>query len=337
MAPSAGESAMTIRCPICQTQYRIPDTKLTSAKPVFKCTRCSLVFRLEDDKARASARPKKRAVDNLDLPFDEQPTRGRGKRRASDEPAFVASSAGDDTALFEDEDELEIEIEDGPDGGDFEEDLVEETDEEEEDEDPGPVLFTSAATRGRASVREKAPPPEAESRSPLRPIIIGVSMIVALFVALTGYLGKQSGIALDLLASIPILGKTIAQDDLLAWRFELADVKGSLDRIKGGRLAYVVEGSAINTSAQGIRLVEIEGRLLADGQLRRTQRVYAGNQNRATIRDLSATEVEMLLRLEPNRRFRIPPGGAARFLLVFPDPPPDAREIDCRVVTARAS
>jgi len=45
----------------------------------------------------------------------------------------------------------------------------------------------------------------------------------------------------------------------------------------------------------------------------------------------------MLLRLEPNRRFVVRPGESATFLLVFPDPPANASEVDCRIVDARAA
>ena len=341
---------MTVRCPRCQTQYRVPDAKLTSVRPVFKCTRCSLVFRPESERARAGSR-KRAAGPNLDLPFDEAPSRGR-RRRSGDEPTLVSDPAGDDAALLDDEgptlrddddDDLSLlhdnEL-DPEDIADDDEDARggDEADEDDaEEEDPGPVIYTSAPPQRTARTRERSADRAPRNRSPLRAVTIGVGLVVAAFVALAGTLRDDPAVALDMLSAVPIVGKTIAQDDLLAWRFDLAEVHGSLDRIKGGRLAYVVEGQAVNTSAQGVRLVEIEGRLIAEGRVRRTQRVYAGNQSRATIRDLSATEVEMLLRLEPNRRFRIPAGGAARFLLVFPDPPPDARDIDCRVVTARTS
>ncbi len=286
---------MTVRCPRCQTQYRVPDAKLTSARPVFKCTRCSLVFRPEGERARAGSR-KRAAGPNLDLPFDETPTRGR-RRRSGDEPAFVSDPAGDDAALLDDEgptlgeDEADLPLRhddelDPEDIADGDED-TEETDEEDlEEEDPGPVLYTSAPSQRATRTRERGEAETPRSRSPLRAVTIGVGLVVAAFVALAGTLGSDPAVALDLLSAVPIVGKTIAQDDLLAWRFDLTEVQGSLDRIKGGRLAYVVEGQAVNTSAQGVRLVEIEGRLMADGRVRRTQRVYAGNQSRATIRDL---------------------------------------------------
>jgi hypothetical protein len=117
---------------------------------------------------------------------------------------------------------------------------------------------------------------------------------------------------------------------------EVTDLDGSLDYIRDNRLAYVVSGKAVNASSQDVRLIEIEGSLLADGAVQRSQRVYAANQARSSIRDLSQSEVEMLLRLEPNRRFVIPPGEAASFLLVFPNPPAGFNQIAVRVVDARA-
>ena len=35
---------MTVQCPRCGTQYRVPDARLSDSRPVFKCTRCNHVF-----------------------------------------------------------------------------------------------------------------------------------------------------------------------------------------------------------------------------------------------------------------------------------------------------
>ncbi|MBM4270161.1 MAG: hypothetical protein FJ144_26755 [Deltaproteobacteria bacterium] len=136
---------------------------------------------------------------------------------------------------------------------------------------------------------------------------------------------------------MPVLGRFLGRDHLLVWRLDLTGLEGGLDYIRDNKLAYVVSGRALNTTSTDIRIIEIEGGLLVDGKLERRQRVYAANQARSTIRDLSASEVELLLRLEPNRRFTIHPGESASFLLVFADPPAGFSEVVVRIVDAQTS
>jgi predicted Zn finger-like uncharacterized protein len=440
---------MTVQCPRCRTQYKIPSARINDPRPVFKCTRCSLVFSSEPERGpRGPARGKEDS--NLSLPFasgrspggrkadppqlagEDDPTvqtdldqletdeveedvdeeladdgdadepasseddeddeeqrdapeprrrgaRARGTSRsraasASDEtvqePAFVARAARDrerERALADreraaaereraavereraaaarerereraarkrakdvelrlrDDDELDHE---GPTS-----DLA-----DEDDEPRRPVLSASEGKQRRAPInprRIRSAAATSGGRSPLRPVTIGVASIAIVYVALAVALGRRSEAAIETLSQVPVLGRLLGGDHLLVWRLQLSGVDGGLDQIKGGRPAYVVSGRAVNTTNEDLRVIEIEGRLLANGVEQRRQTVYAANQQRKTIQDLSPSEVEMLLRLEPNRRFVIRPGESASFLLVFPNPPPGTTEVTCRVVNAR--
>lgn len=220
-------------------------------------------------------------------------------------------------------------------------DLDDEDDDElEDDEPPRPVLRASEGKQRRPPINPRRgirSATVATSRSPLRPVAIGVTAIVVVYMALAVALERRSAAAIETLSQVPVLGRLLGGDHLLVWRLQLNDVEGGLDQIKGGRPAYVVSGRAINTTNEDLRVIEIEGRLLANGVEQRRQTVYAANQQRKTIQDLSPSEIEMLLRLEPNRRFVIRPGESASFLLVFPNPPPGTTEVTCRVVSARTA
>jgi hypothetical protein len=222
-----------------------------------------------------------------------------------------------------------------------EEELDDGAEEDLEDDEPRrPVLSASEGKQRRAPINPRRGIRSATadtSRSPLRPVAIGVAAIVVVYLALAVALAQRSEAAIESLSRVPILGRLLGGDHLLVWRLQLSDVDGALDQIKGGRPAYVVSGRAVNTTNEDLRVIEIEGRLLANGVEQRRQTVYAANQQRKTIQDLSPSEVEMLLRLEPNRRFVIRPGESASFLLVFPNPPPGTTEVTCRVVSARNS
>jgi predicted Zn finger-like uncharacterized protein len=494
---------MTVQCPRCRTQYKIPTTRLNDPRPVFKCTRCSLVFSSEPERAARGGKTAKEDK-NLPLPFasrkdsssrakppldevdEDAPTihTARDDRDAArleeDEPEESAEEEEDEQAADgadEDEEESADEAEaeedseddagedesedgepdeepakparrpsrarrtrpadDGDDAGEpafaraerdraavereraaerERERLADEKEKarvaaekerarlaaekererqraaaerekerarlaaekeraratearrrerdelrrrEEEDEEIGddgpadfgddedddeprrPVLSASASKQRRAPINPRrgirSAAAATPSRSPMRPVAIGVALVAAVYGIAALWLSSSSEAAIATLGKVPVLGSLLGGDHLLVWRLQLADVDGALDQIKGGRPAYVVSGRAVNTSNEDLRVIEIEGRLLVNGVEQRRQTVYAANQQRKTIQDLSPSEVEMLLRLEPNRRFSIRPGESASFLLVFPNPPPGTTEVTCRVVDARNS
>lgn len=495
---------MTVQCPRCRTQYKIPSERINDSRPVFKCTRCSLVFSSEPE--RAARGGKRKADDTLPLPFESRKASGRAKppievdeeaptiRSARDAAPDdeVETLADDEAEETEESDEDtdgddETEDEDGDaseDSGDDDEDQTEaEDDEEEADEEPAkaparrargpsrprraraaddddaqepafaraerqraeraeaerereriaaekerlaeekaraaaekerariaaekererqraaaerekerariaaekeraraaearrrereelrlreeededveddgpddlgdedddepqrPVLRASESKQRRAPINPRrgirSAAAAAPSKSPLKTVTIGVTAIALVYLATALWLSSSSEAAIATLSRVPVLGSLLGGDHLLVWRLQLTDVDGALDQIKGGRPAYVVSGRAVNTSNEDLRVIEIEGRLLVNGVEQRRQTVYAANQQRKTIQDLSPSEVEMLLRLEPNRRFSIRPGESASFLLVFPNPPPGTTEVTCRVVDARNS
>lgn len=339
---------MTVQCPRCQTQYRVPESRLAGAQPVFKCTRCDLVFKSEPEKGARPAKRKRAGDGNLSFDFrkkaqeeppPDDPEIEEEDDEQDDEPAFVTRlEAGKRTKTAEapppdDDEETEDELsfdEEEPVEEDEEEEIL---DDEEEEDAPPPVIV--APKKKPASIRPRAK--AAPRRSPLKPISICVGLIVVFYMLVAIALERNPADAMQQLSDLPVVGSLLGRDHLLVWRLEVTDLEGGLDYIRDHKLAYVVSGRAVNTTSQDLRIVEVEGGLVVDGKPARKQRVYAANQARSTIRDLSASEVEMLLRLEPNRRFRIRPGESASFLLVFPDPPAGFDEVVVRVVDARVT
>jgi len=253
----------------------------------------------------------------------------RARAAADRERARAAEARRRERATLELQDDGDVDDEGPDDLGD------------EDDEPRRPVLRASESKQRRAPINPRRSIRSASatttSRSPLRPVAIGVATVAAVYLGAALWMGSSSEAAIATLSQVPVLGRLLGGDHLLVWRLQLTDVDGGLDQIKGGRPAYVVSGRAVNTSNEDLRVIEIEGRLLASGVEQRRQTVYAANQQRKTIQDLSPPEVDMLLRLEPNRRFVIRPGESASFLLVFPNPPPGTTEVTCRVIDARSS
>ncbi|MFM7141207.1 MAG: zinc-ribbon domain-containing protein, partial [Alphaproteobacteria bacterium] len=74
---------MTVQCPRCGTQYRVPDARLSESRPVFKCTRCNHVF--ASGERPASKTPRTAEDRNLSLPFGRRSSRAAGGREGGEE------------------------------------------------------------------------------------------------------------------------------------------------------------------------------------------------------------------------------------------------------------
>ena len=339
---------MTVQCPHCSTQYRVPQAQLSGSNPVFKCTKCEQIFEPGERRRSIRSRQKKNEdPPNLSFDFDDE------EDDSTEQPAFVGGLidseeeeenddigedefADDELSAEDSEEELPGQDDEAWAEEPFEEDEEDEEEDEEWEDEPLPPRPTIRRNPVRAR-RGLADPPQNPGRSPLRPVGWSVAVILLAYLLVAVTFDRRPEIALDTLSRIPVLGKLLGQDHLLAYRVKLDGITGGLDHIKGNRLAYVVTGRAINETNENLRLIEIEGELIAGGKARAVRKVYAANQAKGTIRNLSMSEVDMLLRLEPNRRFVIPPGKSASFLLVFPDPPADTSDVVCRVTEARTS
>ena len=306
---------MTVQCPRCGTQYRVPDARLSDPRPVFKCTRCNHVFSSGERTGGRGARaigddrnlklpfggrrggvkavpagsaesdpatppvpePAKRLADPIDDDEDEtdlSTTASDGKRDAGtqgdapdgSEPAFVAGGGLDEP---DEPDALESE-EAGPTGApaggeagevaprrqrirrarravELEEDPV-------VDEDEGPILIRESDARATVDPVRRAATPARRHRSPMRPVLTGVAAVLAGFLGLSAMLRQHPDVALERLASVPLLGRLIGDDRLMLVRLDVSGLESSIERIKGERPALVVSGRVTNTTGQNLSL-----------------------------------------------------------------------------------
>jgi hypothetical protein len=141
------------------------------------------------------------------------------------------------------------------------------------------------------------------------------------------------------LSNLPGVGGRFERPIMPAMRVALSDVHAEYRIMRGGRAALVVTGTAHNLAPHALHAVQIAAGLLDD-----RQRVIAGrtaycgiNLSDRMIAEMTPRELDFLQRLEPHKSFRLEPDGAARFVLVFSDPPRNARSMRIAVTKAAAA
>ena len=133
------------------------------------------------------------------------------------------------------------------------------------------------------------------------------------------------------LARVPVLGRGLAGDHVLARHVQLRNVQGVYQRLRNQRRIFVISGEAVNNSATAVEQIEVQGTLYGpQGEL---DHKIVSTGNRTTLTELSESEIAFLQRLEP--RTTLPPGKSTSFVIVFLEPPRDLVEFSSRVLTAR--
>jgi hypothetical protein len=118
-------------------------------------------------------------------------------------------------------------------------------------------------------------------------------------------------------------------------QLHLAELRGVREELRGGRPAFVISGQVINDSSHAIGAVQVEGRLYSESQEISSRTVYAGTKaSRQLVRSWTPTEIAMFQKIKPPKTYRLKPGGADNFLIIFQEIPDTLTEFACRVVSA---
>ena len=135
------------------------------------------------------------------------------------------------------------------------------------------------------------------------------------------------------LKGIPWLGPTILKNNHLQHGISLQALRPSFETIQGNREVFVLSGIAVNRNNISVREVRVEGHIFnAEGKEIDRQTISVGNAlSSKIIRDLTAQEISILQRLNPQKRFEIPPDESAGFVVVFLKPRAEVKNFSCRV------
>ena len=118
----------------------------------------------------------------------------------------------------------------------------------------------------------------------------------------------------------------------------LQSLRPSFQTIQGNRQVFVLSGTAVNRNPVSVREVRLEGHIFnAEGKEIDRQIISVGNAISAKmLRDLTAQEISILQRLNPQKRFEIHSDESAGFVMVFLKPSAEVKNFSCRVLSVEA-
>jgi predicted Zn finger-like uncharacterized protein len=340
---------MLVRCPKCQTTYKVSDEVLQEAAPAFRCSRCKNVFELE---------PERRADLYADGTFPLETASGRAQEEPELNFTFPAREL--------DIPEREATREGAPHPDEI---LADARDEgwsinarDPQHEEPftiSPSLHIAAAEEKVLDAPADLGEPSADAPSAGRdagdnvfpldtfrdqtasttPYLTLFGVLVLIFSFAAAYQQVHPRAADELIRSIPFLGSAVLDNAHLKSGVLLKSLRGAYQTIQGNREVFVVTGEALNRNAVVIRRVQITGRLYDQaGKAIEHQSIWLGNAISAKIvRGMSAQDVVDLQRLQPLKSFDIPPGDSVPFTIVFFKPTRTAKEFSCEVRAAESA
>jgi len=324
---------------------------------MLKCSRCQRIFPAPTAKKPPSpprlgvAKPSARDDGSLTLPFDEPAWKDETEAPAAAQ--FDVSEPEEDFVLGTDEGrsatppptdasrkaptraataDAQPALPPEPRGADDED---EEVDEDEVNEHEHELDVSEAEP---PAPRRKRPrrPPQPPQRSNLGAFFIFLGLVVAGYGMLTRALFASPALCDRLIGRLPVIG-TLGDERLLTRKVALSDMVGSYQRIRDGKDVFVITGKAMNTAPVALHSVQIAGRLFNNaGKPLDEKTIYCGNVISAKVlKDLTPTELSILQKLSPPKKFVIEPGESSTFVVVFMDPPREAVEFTARVVVAQ--
>ncbi len=135
---------------------------------------------------------------------------------------------------------------------------------------------------------------------------------------------------------VPWLGPSVLKNDHLRHGIVLQSLRPSFQTIQGNREVFVLSGVAVNRNSVSVRELRLEGQIFnAEGKEIDRQTISVGNAISSKIlRDLTAQEISILQKLNPQKRFEVPPDESAGFVIVFLKPSAEVKNFSCRVLSA---
>jgi hypothetical protein len=158
-------------------------------------------------------------------------------------------------------------------------------------------------------------------------------LVAAGFAVTAATIHSAPAAALDALSQFPFLGDHFAQPITPARMVALRNVRATYQSSKDGRPALVIQGEGENIGETALHTVQIRARLGNGGGDERE--VYCGNNLTSDIRQMTSHEIEFFQKQPPAPDFSLDPSATSPFVIVFVDPPIQARAFDLAVTLAQ--
>jgi predicted Zn finger-like uncharacterized protein len=281
-------------CPRCGTRYRVPSASPGVPPSTYRCTRCRHLFVPAARRSRPAA---ELPDDEITFDFAGEPdlTPPARSRGPADPPAFAAP----EPAAADEPPEPAFTADPSPQPT-------------EADAMPDPRVFPSL----RLGIRFQA-------------------LVLVAFAALSLYLSTHPAEMLDLIGRVPLVGSGLLADRSLADALQIVDLRGALEQLKGGRPAFIVSGKVVNNSSHALGAIQVEARLYGDGGEIARKTIFAGSQaSLRIVRTWSSSEVAIFEKIKPPKTYKLGPGEASDFLIVFQEGLRGMRSFACQVVAA---
>jgi predicted Zn finger-like uncharacterized protein len=344
---------MLIRCPKCQTTYKVADEAIQDATAAFRCSRCKNVFELEAERRTEPQRDATSPIDavpgliqeepelNFTFPPREQDITTRGGEELSDhtaQPEDIIAGERDEpwsmNAGAQQHDEP-FTISPSPHAAPVEEKIIDAPTAPRNGEPPSHAFpDTRDATTNvfpLDTFRDQA--------ASTAPYLTLFGLLVLSFSFAAAYQQVHPRATDELIGNIPFIGSAVLDNAHLKSGVLLKSLRGAYQTIQGNREVFVVTGEALNRNPVVIRRVQIAGQLYDQaGKAIEQQSIWVGNAISAKIvRGMSAQDVIDLQKLQPLKSFDIPPGDSVPFTIVFFKPSKAVKEFSCEVQAAEGA
>lgn len=188
--------------------------------------------------------------------------------------------------------------------------------------------------------RESSPDSDPYRDRPLSivPYVSLFGALLLIFSLLTLMYQAQPQTLEFVIKSVPWLGSALLKNNHLRHGIALQSLRPSFQTIQGNREVFVLSGVAVNRNPVSVREVRIEGHIFnPEGKEIDRQIISIGNAISSKIlRDLTAQEISILQKLNPQKRFEISPDESAGFVIVFLKPSAEVKNFSCRVLSVDA-
>jgi predicted Zn finger-like uncharacterized protein len=350
-----GNARMLVRCPNCQTTYKVSDNLVQRAGPTFRCSRCKHTFAFgshsqsKGGESQHSDLPNQLPVANdeeRELSFSFPPREGAKNESSvpSSEPTptspldpdrFASLTEGREETWSLSSSEPHSEqsftiLAEEPSGGfDNEEVARREISSEEEWRQNSP-----SPHEGSHNILSLDPHRD-RSVSTL-PFLVLFGLLVLFFSLFTAIDQANPDASEGYIKSIPWLGSSLFKNNHLKNSVVVQSLRSSFLSILGNREVFVVSGVASNQNPMSVRDVQVAGQLYnAEGKDLEQQKIWVGNAiSPKIIRGMTAQDISDLQRLKPLRSFEIPSGESVPFTIVFLKSSKNITNFSCQIISA---